>query len=120
MVFLKENIYRLNCESPLNDRRVYVCANNSKHAAEKAVQLLTIIYGCPAGEVSIYNLKSYRECVDEGLSELADWRLFESGWRGDEVVDWSLDGLILTDHETADFLRAVLGAVANSIKADVA
>lgn len=116
----KANIYRLNCDSPLNDRRVYVCADNSQHAAEKAARLLADIYGLSAGDVSIYNITSYRECLAQGLSENSDWRLFESGWQFNEVISWGLDPHILTDHESMDFLRAVMGEITYSLKAETA
>ena len=36
-----------------------------------------------------YNLSSGRELIEEGVSEMLAYRLFESGWRAsDQVVSW--------------------------------
>lgn len=35
-----------------------------------------------------YNLSPGYELIEEGTSEILAYRLFESGWRGDQVVSW--------------------------------
>ena len=48
----------------------------------------------------MYNLVSYRDLVDNGVSEDEDLRVFEIGSRGDMVTAWADKPLFLTTDPT--------------------
>jgi hypothetical protein len=63
-------------------------------------ELLALIAREPADELVCYNLDSYRDLTDKGVSEDEDMRVFETGWKGDTVASWADRPLFLTADPT--------------------
>jgi hypothetical protein len=62
--------------------------------------VIALIAGRPADDLELCNLYSYRDLVDNGVSENEDLRVFEVGSRGDVVTAWANRPLFLTTDPT--------------------
>ncbi|CAE6909829.1 hypothetical protein R69927_05932 [Paraburkholderia domus] len=61
---------------------------------------LALIAGRPAGELDLSRLDSYRDLVNNGISDDEDLRVFETAWRGVTVTGWVGRPLFLTTDPT--------------------
>lgn len=91
----KTSLFRAYCDWPY-ETVVFVEACNPQNASSKISSLIGMLYGCPAHDVSFYNVDSYLELIDEkGIGDDRDFRLFESGWNADGVASWVENPLFL-------------------------
>ena len=73
----------------LMDATIYVQAGNHEEAARKVRAVAIILAGSvEQAEDAISNLTSALDLVHQGVSADRVDRLFETGWRGDEVTSW--------------------------------
>lgn len=77
------------------ERIVFFQANSRDDAARKLTALIAAIDGVPEDQVSFYNLDSYQELVNNGVSENVRLRIFETGWQGLNVACWARNPLFL-------------------------
>ncbi|MBV6323739.1 hypothetical protein [Duganella violaceipulchra] len=104
----KTSLFRAYCFWPY-ETAVFVEASDRQSAAVKISRLIGALYGCPADDVSFYNLDSYSELIDEkGIGEDLDFRLFESGWDADGVASW-MDGPLFLAPLNQSYLPAAWG-----------
>ena len=80
-------LYRVVVGSPDSrspERVAFVEATNGRAAIKKvAASIAGLEYRSPSAvEERLYNVQSAQECVDEGLSDDAELRVFETGWNG--------------------------------------
>ncbi|MCX4175665.1 MULTISPECIES: hypothetical protein [Paraburkholderia] len=78
----------------------YTLAFTREGARQLFHQLIAPIAREPVDELVLYNLDSYRDLTDKGVSEDEDLRVFESGWQGDTVILWAERPLFLTADPT--------------------
>ncbi|AJZ56343.1 hypothetical protein [Paraburkholderia fungorum] len=78
----------------------YTLAFTREGASKLFHELLAPIAREPADELALYNIDSYRDLTDKGVSEDEDMRVFETGWKGNAVVNWAERPLFLTADPT--------------------
>lgn len=88
-------LFKAYCDSPAHDSAVFVEAINRDAAYKKMVGMLALMFGRNHDDISIYNLQSWNELIDSGISDDLDLRMFECGWKGNTVVAWVSSPLFL-------------------------
>ncbi|MFP3646416.1 hypothetical protein [Paraburkholderia sp. SIMBA_054] len=76
--------------------------------------------GHPPGRAELFNLESFDDLVNAGVSEDEDMRIFETQWNGARVVGWTTQPLFLTPDPTliarwADLRAELAAAQTNSV-----
>ena len=81
------------------ERTAFVEANSEAEAYERVVTAVAAMEWESVETVRqrVYNVASARECIDSGISELSEHRLFEIGWHGVRVTGWVSEPLFLVD-----------------------
>jgi hypothetical protein len=79
---------------------VFLMAASRDAARKEATDALAAIHGIAPDNVCLYNLSSFRELLDSGVSEDEDLRIFEVAWEGPNVSAWAEHPLFLTDDAT--------------------
>ena len=81
------------------ERTAYIEADSEAAAYERIVTAVTAMEGESVETVRqrVYNVASAHECIDSGISELPEHRLFETAWAGVRVTDWVREPLFLVD-----------------------
>ncbi|KQR76964.1 hypothetical protein ASG35_11815 [Burkholderia sp. Leaf177] len=81
-----------------NDERiVFLMAGSREAASKRATSVLAALFDIEPLEVSLYNLASFVDLVDSGVSDDEDLRIFELGWKGPIVSVWAEHPLFLID-----------------------
>ena len=97
----RNHLYRIVWETREGKSVIaYLQAFTRTHAGELFDRLLAEIGREPANELVLYNLVSYRDLVERGLSDDEDLRIFETGTQGNEFTDWVERPLFLTADPT--------------------
>jgi len=96
----RERLYRMMWQTPDGVVDAFaLCATREKarrlfHAA------ISLIAGIHEDELELFNLESFDDLVHAGVSEDADMRVFETKWKGADVVGWTTRPLFLTPDST--------------------
>ena len=90
--------FRGYCDSPADDRGIYVEAPNREKAIKKMITIITTTYDCDSENVSLYNIDSELEYPESVLH-------FECGWKGDEPVCWDDNPIVAYKSNTAPMLE---------------
>lgn len=93
----KTSLFRAVFSNAHESSIVFLFAGNRDNARQRAASALAAIYNIPAQNVQLSDLASYRELVDNGVSEDEDLRIFEMTWKGTDVSAWAEHPLFLTD-----------------------
>ena len=93
----KTSLYRLMFGQAHDECIVFLMAASRAAAQKEATDALAAIHCMAPDEVCVYNLASFRELIDSGVSEDEDLRLFEVAWEGSNVSAWADHPLFLTD-----------------------
>jgi hypothetical protein len=113
----KTLLFRAYCDWPY-ETAVFVEASDRNGATLKISHLIGTLYGCPADDVSFYNLDSYFGLIDEkGVGDDLDFRLFESGWDADGVASW-VDSPLFLAPLNQSFLLAAWGRLQRHLEDD--
>jgi hypothetical protein len=96
----KTSLYRLMSGHAQDKSVVFLMAANRDAARKEATDALAAIHGIAPDNVCLYNLASFRELIDSGVSEDEDLRIFEVAWEGPNVSTWATHPLFLTDDAT--------------------
>ncbi len=76
-------------------------AGSPEDAQKRATDALAAIHCIVApDEGYLYNLASFRELIDDGVSEDGELRIFEIAWGGPNISAWAEHPLFLTDAPT--------------------
>jgi hypothetical protein len=59
--------------------------------------VLVVLYDIDPQEVHLYNLASFTDLINSGVSDDEDMRVFEIGWKGPNVSAWAEPPMFLTD-----------------------
>jgi hypothetical protein len=59
--------------------------------------VLVVLYDIDPQAVHLYNLASFTDLINSGVSDDEDMRVFEIGWKGPNVSAWAEHPLFLTD-----------------------
>ncbi|WP_086380508.1 hypothetical protein [Caballeronia sordidicola] len=79
------------------DRVVFLMADSREAASMRAKSVLAALLDIDPSEVRLYNLASFVDMVESGVSDDRDLRIFEIGWNGLTVRVWAAHPLFLTD-----------------------
>ncbi|WP_069638450.1 MULTISPECIES: hypothetical protein [Burkholderiaceae] len=95
----RTSLYRVIFGKPnSNDERiVFLMAGSREAASKRATSVLAALFDIEPLEVYLYNLASFVDLVDSGVSDDEDLRIFELGWKGPMVSVWAEHPLFLTD-----------------------
>lgn len=94
------SLYRIIWESGEGSVQVFALESTRDAARRFFEATIALIAGRPGIDLELYNLVSYRDLVDNGVSEDEDLRVFEIGSRGDMVTAWVDRPLFLTTDPT--------------------
>jgi hypothetical protein len=94
------SLYRIIWESGEGSVQVFALESTRDAARRFFEAAIALIAGRPGIDLELYNLVSYRDLVDNGVSEDEDLRVFEIGSRGDMVTAWADKPLFLTTDPT--------------------
>jgi hypothetical protein len=94
------SLYRIIWESGEGSVQVFALESTRDAARRFFEAAIAPIAGRPGIDLELYNLVSYRDLVDNGVSEDEDLRVFEIGSRGDMVTAWADKPLFLTTDPT--------------------
>jgi hypothetical protein len=94
------SLYRIIWESGEASVQAFALESTRDSARRFFEAAIALIVGRPADDLELYNLYSYRDLVDNGVSEDEDLRVFEVGSRGDVVTAWARKSLFLTTDPT--------------------
>jgi hypothetical protein len=84
----KTALYRVTYGAP-KQSVVYLMDGSRDAAFTRATVVLSPLDGIATEDVCLYNLASFRELVDIGVSDDEDLRIFETGWQGPNVIAWA-------------------------------
>lgn len=98
----------------------FLLANTTEVAADRATAAYAALHSAKHIDVHLYNLSSYQDLVEAGVSEDEDLRVFELGWKGPAVAIWAENPLFLTDDSTllgkwADLYSDIATVEANKV-----
>jgi hypothetical protein len=95
----RTSLYRVIFGKPNSneERIVFVMAGSREAASKRATSVLAALFDIDPPEVYLYNLASFVDLVDSGVSDDEDLRIFELGWKGPTVSVWAEHPLFLTD-----------------------
>jgi hypothetical protein len=79
------------------ERIVFLMAGSREAASKRATSVLAALFDIDPPEVYLYNLASFVDLVDSGVSDDEDLRIFELGWKGLTVSVWAEHPLFLID-----------------------
>jgi len=79
------------------ERVVFVMAGSREAASKRATSVLAALFDIDPPEVYLYNLASFVDLVDSGVSDDEELRIFELGWKGPTVNAWAEHPIFLTD-----------------------
>ena len=94
------SLYRIIWESGEDSVQAFALESTRDSARRFFEAAIALIAGRPADDLDLCNLYSYRDLVDNGVSEDEDLRVFEVGSRGDVVTAWANKPLFLTTDPT--------------------
>jgi hypothetical protein len=80
-----------------DERVVFLMAGSRDAASKRATAVLAALFDIDPPEVYLYNLASFADPIDSGVSDDEDIRVFEIGWKGPNVSVWAEHPLFLTD-----------------------
>jgi hypothetical protein len=95
----RTSLYRVIIGKPNSneERIVFLMAGSREAASKRATSVLAALFDIEPLEVYLYNLASFVDLVDSGVSDDEDLRIFELGWKGPMVSVWAAHSLFLTD-----------------------
>ena len=94
------SLYRIIWESGQGSVQAFGLESTRDAARRFFEAAIALIAGRPAVDLELRNLYSYRDLVDNGISEDEELRVFEIGSRGDIVTAWAAKPLFLTTDPT--------------------
>jgi hypothetical protein len=80
-----------------DERVVFLMAGSRDAASRRPMAVLVVLYDIDPLEVHLYNLASFTDLINSGVSDDEDMRVFEIGWKGPSVSAWTEHPLFLTD-----------------------
>jgi hypothetical protein len=108
-------LYRMMLQTPEGIVDVFAMGASREDARKLISTAVSLIASIHSDELELFNLASYRDLVDAGVSDDEDMRIFETAWRGPDITGWTTRPLFLTYDSSLPAkwaeLRAELAAV---------
>jgi hypothetical protein len=92
----RQFLYRMMWQTPKGPVDMFALGPSREHARKFISTAVALISGIHPDELELYNLESYRDLVDAGVSDDEDQRIFETAWKGPVVTAWTERPLFLT------------------------
>jgi hypothetical protein len=96
----RERLYRIMWQPPEGVVDAFAISASREEARRLFNAAVSIISGIHEDELELYNLESYSDLIDAGVSEDEELRVFETAWKGAEVTGWTARPLFLTSDAT--------------------
>ncbi|CAN7791089.1 hypothetical protein LJR034_009118 [Caballeronia sp. LjRoot34] len=96
----RTSLYRIIWESGEGSVQAFALESRRETARRFFQAAIALIAGRPADDLELCNLYSFRDLVDNGVSEDEELRVFEIGSRGELVTAWVNKPLFLTTDPT--------------------
>src|SRR5258706_5269485 len=96
----RTSLYRIIWENGEGSVQAFALESTRDAARRFFEAAIALIAGRPSVDLELYNLVSYRDLVDKGVSEDEDLRMFEIGSCGDVVTGWADKPIFLTTDPT--------------------
>ena len=95
----RTSLYRVIFGKPdsSDERVVFLMAGGRDAASRRAMAVLVVLYDIDPLEVHLWNLASFTDLINLGVSDDEDMRVFEIGWKEPSVSPWAEHSLFLTD-----------------------
>jgi hypothetical protein len=112
-------LYRIMWQTPDGIVDAFALCAAREDARRFFFAAISLVSGIHQDELELFNLESFDDLVNAGVSEDEDLRIFETQWNGANVVGWTNRPLFLTPDPTliarwAD-LRAELAAAQTNL-----
>jgi hypothetical protein len=89
-------LYRMMLQTPEGIVDVFALGASREDARKFISTAVSLISSIHPDELELFNLASFRDLVDAGVSDDEDLRIFETAWRGPIVTGWTIRPLFLT------------------------
>ncbi|MFP3557474.1 hypothetical protein SB861_43310 [Paraburkholderia sp. SIMBA_049] len=96
----RERLYRMMWQTPDGVIDAFVLCATREEARRLFHAAISVIAGIHEDELELFNLESFDDLVHAGVSEDEDIRVFETQWKGGDVVGWTTRPLFLTADPT--------------------
>lgn len=113
-------LYRMMWQTPDGIVDAFALCATREDAPRFFCSAISLISGIHQDELELFNLESFDDLVNAGVSEDEDMRIFETLWSGARVVGWATQPLFLTSDPTliarwADLRAELAAAQTNSV-----
>jgi hypothetical protein len=95
----RARLYRLKLETPL-ESVAFVLADSREAAWRIGKTVMAVVHGVGIQNVSLHDIRSFRELVSAGVSDDQDMRIFELAVAGGKVAHWTHAPYFFTDDAT--------------------
>jgi hypothetical protein len=116
----RELLYRMMWQTPDGVVDAFALCATREEARRLFYAAISLLSGIHEDELELFNLESFEDLVNAGVSEDEDVRIFETQWNGAHVVGWTNKPLFLTPDPTligrwANLRAELAAAQANSV-----
>ncbi|WOD14480.1 hypothetical protein [Paraburkholderia kirstenboschensis] len=113
-------LYRMVWQTPDGIVDAFALRATRKEARRFFCSAISLVSGIHQDELELFNLESFDDLVNAGVSDDEDLRIFETQWNGAHVVGWATRPLFLTPDTTliarwADLRAELAAAQTNSV-----
>jgi hypothetical protein len=96
----RTSLYRIIWESADGSVEAFALESTREAARQFFHEVIALVAGRPAAKLKLYQLDSYRDLLNNGISDDEDLRVFETAWRDVTVAGWVERPLFLTTDPT--------------------
>jgi hypothetical protein len=113
-------LYRMMWQTPDGVVDAFALCASREEARRLFYAAISLLSGIHEDELELFNLESFDDLVTAGVSNDEDVRIFETQWKGANVVGWTTRPLFLTPDPTliaswANLRAELAAAQANSV-----
>lgn len=113
-------LYRMMWQTPDGVVDAFALCATHDESRRLFYSAISLLSGIHEDELELFNLESFDDLVNAGVSEDEDMRIFETQWNGAHVAGWTTRPLFLTPDPTliarwADLRAELAAAQTNSV-----
>ena len=116
----RELLYRMMWQTPEGVVDAFALCATREEARRLFYSAISLLSGIHEDELELFNLESFDDLVNAGISSDEEVRIFETQWNGARVIGWTTMPLFLTPDPTliarwANLRADLPAAQANSV-----
>jgi hypothetical protein len=116
----RELLYRMMWQTPEGVVDAFALCAAREEARRLFYSVISLLSGIHEDELELFNLESFDDLVNAGVSSDEEVRIFETQWNGARVIGWTTMPLFLTPDPTliarwANLRADLAAAQANSV-----